>query len=431
MSIEISNTLDYKQTQVSHSEYKLAKLLQQSGGETVTITGAQQVSIFEIPAVGFNLSKSQLRFTATPAASGAGRFNYLSRDVLPIDRMELYTRAGVYLCDISNFSQFTKSAMKSETDLKTHLTKSSQDFMKPCDALGSAIEGKRPNNTPVSKVYSEPQYVEVGAVNAAQPVQQRIITLGDIKNTIFSVNKSLHMGNEVLLLRITWAPYTSWGWHGDSATDPTGDATALANNIALTNVSMYLSQEMNPMVLAGLQSQISQSGMTVSFPFCHSYKTNLTGTSHAVSLRFSRGHGKKLQKVIHAVYPNAETVNNRFNTTNAAATRKITRYYTLLNNRRVQEFDLEANSTDYMTLKEYLHDSVVQNQNVFDFNWAHVENWTGGEKNLSDAGKQSGLDLSTEQKYDLYLTTTGALNHYDFAITTKDLMVSASGVQVM
>ena len=428
--MEISSTLDYKQTQVSHSEYKLAKLLQQSGGESLTITAAQQTSIFEIPAVGFNLSKSQLRFTATPSAAGNARFNFLTRDALPIDRMELYTRAGVYLCDISNFSQFSKSAIKSETDLKTHLTKSSQDFMKPCDALGTAPEGKRPNNTGVSKVYSEPQYVEVGDDNTATPVQQRIITLGDIKNTIFSVNKSLHMGNEVLLLRITWSPYQAWGWHCDSATDPTSDATALGGNIALTNVSMYLSQEMNPMVLAGLSSQIQQAGMTVSIPFVHSYKTNLTGTSHAVSLRFSRGHGKKLQKIIHASYPNAETLNNRFNTTNVAGA-KITRYYTLLNNRRVQEFDLEANSTDYLTLKEYLHDSVVQNQGVFDFNWAHVEDWTGGEKDLADSGKQSGLDLSIEQKYDVYLTTGGALNHYDFAVCTKDLMVNASGVQVM
>jgi hypothetical protein len=59
-----------------------------------------------------------------------------------------------------------------------------------------------------------------------------------------------------------------------------------------------------------------------------------------------------------------------------------------------------------------------------------MDQFTGENHDL--ANLESGLDLSIEQKWDIYCTTVNAsYNHYDFVITQKMLTVSSAGITVI
>ena len=109
---QLSNQLDYKKETFIHPTYKLNKILPQSGSQTVTINTGGNDTIFEIPASkAFNLARSLLCFNIAPLTAGA--YYYAYKDVFtPIRQLQLYTRGGIYLCDLNelpNYSKFVKS----------------------------------------------------------------------------------------------------------------------------------------------------------------------------------------------------------------------------------------------------------------------------------------------------------------------------------
>ena len=67
MESQVSKQLDYKQSEYVHPDYRLTKLLPQSGLQlfNLTNTGAPD-TYFEIPTKVFNLARSHLFFTLPP-----------------------------------------------------------------------------------------------------------------------------------------------------------------------------------------------------------------------------------------------------------------------------------------------------------------------------------------------------------------------------
>ena len=100
-----------------------------------------------------------------------------------------------------------------------------------------------------------------------------------------------------------------------------------------------------------LRTQIASSGFQVLIPYCYTYKTALNGTSQTVSLRFNRGHGIKLKKIYHSIFNSTEQANTAYDCSNLAGA-KTQVFYTMLDNNRIQEYNLTvANGDDYIYLK--------------------------------------------------------------------------------
>jgi len=239
-----------------------------------------------------------------------------------------------------------------------------------------------------------------------------------------------------------------------------------------------------------LRSRILTGGMSVLIPYVYQYKTNISNaSSQTVTLRFNRGNGSRLKKIYHSVFNNNETVstglvttagnqrviptgydndnraviyggwnganNNAGNVTNRS---KVQVFYTMLDNERLQEFNLVcADYDDYMLLKDRLKGSVIQSADMFYYNWFWMEDFSGLEdKTIEPANSEvleSGLDLSVERKWDFYAqqvnsvaagdadtelnsvnaanSNGGSYNHYTFAITQKTLTVSSAGITVI
>jgi hypothetical protein len=417
----IDQTIQYGQTVKRDSEYKYTKVVQNTGVETVAIANASQVSTFEIPVVAFNLAKSFIKFQQTIELSADTFFNNAWVSTPPFQRVELYTRAGVYLMDVTNFANVYQAFGQR--------TKTIEDFHGADDGL---IRKTLLNDLTILKKVTglacdAAAVPPVGALTTQWRIEGR-----ELYNTVLSLDKTILVG-EVLNLRITWLANAGHGYRTDNAAGV--NPVDLTANVSIANLSLYLAQETNPAVINELSEVVSTKGMSVLIPFIHSYKTNLTGTSNAISLRFSRGHGISLERIYTSFVTGAEGSNTRYN----ADVNQFISFYSLLDSKRMQEFDITVANQDYHWMKrreqkERVVSLAITNDQT---NFAHSDDWCGGALECARKQHISGLSLDQEKKYDLYVTKSGAagvpatINYYSIAICQKQLMMGPAGVQVM
>ena len=411
MEVSLDQTIDYKQSVKRDSDYKFTKIIQNTGSETVVISNSGQVSTFDLPTVGFNLAKSYINFSQTSVTQGADNMSNLFRHTPPWQRLELFTRSGTHLMDCTNFAQaFLAMGQRNKSVEEYHST--NQDIL-----IKTSI-----NDLATKKL-------NTSVANTAQTIQWRIGGK-ELYNTVMSLDKTVILG-EAVILRITWRSAIEQGYHTNS-----NNATviALTGNITIDNLGLYLAQETNGSVLADLNQVVSTRGMSMLIPYTHVYKTNIpAATSHAISLRFSRGHGISLERVYSLFLTGDEEKSTQFDASLTAG--QFTSFYTLLDSKRVQDFDVNVASTDYSwTRQEEQAGRVVGLQPTNDTTqFAWTDNWCGDDDQCAVRQHVGGLDLSRERKYDLYVQCNGAstVNYYSVAVCQKQLMVSPSGVQVM
>src|SRR5690349_18735140 len=116
---QISNQLDYKKEVYIHPTYRLNKILPLSGSTTQTVTiGGGQETIFEIPVNAVNFSKSFITFQFQIPAGPNPSYNSTFFDCFPHFRQfQLYTRSGIYICDLNEAANYTKVVGNAETKL--------------------------------------------------------------------------------------------------------------------------------------------------------------------------------------------------------------------------------------------------------------------------------------------------------------------------
>lgn len=421
MSDTVGTTLDYKLKAKSKSHYRMTRILQQTGGEDVKMTGNGTTSVFEIPPVVHNLARSHLEFDITYAGVNA-RVVHVYRDVLPIQRVELLNRSGVYLMDIVNFQQFINATSRLETDIDTYRgAQSTGDFLYPANSLS--------NLTPVLSSVG-PTGDGAGAGNLT--ISYRV-DLGKIRNTILSLDKSIFVG-EHLNLRITWSNSADMGW--TSAPGGGDPLVTYAGNMSVSKLRLHLAQEGDEAVAREIMDKASQ--IPILIPYTWSYKTNRQGKSQALSLRFGAGHGRTLERVYNAFYGTAEEKNTRY----LRPLTHVDSFYTLLNNRRMQEFDYSSADHDVYNLKRDYAKGYVAGltRAIYEDQFCFVEDWCNGHHNCAVNNEISGLSLTGDEiKWDLFCqssniapATSGGrnLNHYTFAVCQRLMTVSSAGVQI-
>jgi len=465
----LSQQLDYKKSAYIHPTYRLSKILPQSGQQTQTITTAGgQENVFELPVYAFNLAKSYLNFTIAPPVSAvASTLNFMFMDCMaPIRQIQLYTRSGIYIADVNEVGNFTKTTWKYEIKQKEYFnnnkgyngfltTKLLQPFNNQSEAVStvsSLLKGynQRPTgiggaaaaqlgSRELTTAYLETQYLEVGTAATADPVLNVQLDLGMLKNTIFELDKDIYFG-EIILLRIVWNPTIKIYYQGATLIDSITNAAAATGNCAITNLALFLAVEKNDEITNQLRSQILSGGLNILIPYVYTYKFNLGGGSQTVSIRLNRGNGRKLKKIYHSVFNTAESSRTAYDNDERpyiANIPKVTSFYTLLDNQRLQEFDLNLlNLDDYLYQKDKLKDTLFFSSDIYYYNWAWLEDWTGlTDKTIAPtdtSNLETGISLDLERKWDFYGTMVAAnYNHYTFAITEKMLTITSQGITVI
>lgn len=435
-SVQKSDALDYKSSSSVQPTYQFLQVFQQSGLTTSNTTAGTEM-LFEIPTKVVNLSKSELVFTATPTAAAATYYNRLFTSMVPwFNQVQLYTRGGLYLADIrySNFANTitNKACTSLDEELTNDLTSGG------LTRINSDGTTRRVDGTTANLPYTEIKYVEQGAITAAEPVITYKIPLKNIGfESILELDKDLYFG-EVLILRFVLNAQSSVGFRGTNENNVSNGAAALAGVVSLSAISLRIACEKDQMIEKSVMDK-ANSGMSLVIPYIHAFKTNLAASAnHTVTLRLNRAHGHSLMRVYHSSFLAAPAVNTVYDNNNKADN-KISQYYSMLDNQRIQQFDLDTSLLDdYEYHRDLLKNSAMQNANVYQTNWFHCDDFTGFKspaerKKIYEQNVVCGIPLDVERKWDIYMTTPGAVayDYYTVAVCQRTLTIGSGGMTLL
>ena len=492
MDTHVSTELNYKPAMSIAPSYKMTQLVAREGTSDVTLLAGQLTNVFEIRGDVFNLAQSNLYFDYKIGLQ-ANKFINCYADTIPqIQMMELVTGDGKQLCYINNFAQYVKVMLKGNTHIDDYLQNDDTNILKRCNGANSSgsttgtfsngriqsgaagagggfvsaavataagdvkvnvdgtfgadrgavtgsvsastnVNALRYSNDAVSLSYTENKYIFRSALGGDLTVQYRF-KLGELKKTIFALNKDLFF-NQTIFLRITWGNKYLNGWTTDAA-NLNPDTLVDASAQTISNLYLYLAKEKNPSVIADIMAKYaSPEGLPpIIYENVIVDKTNRTAsTNQTVSRIYSIGDGVRLKSITYSVFPNDETKNQTFDTNNINGS-KVVSFRSLLNNERLYEFDVQcttASGLDYMLMKPYLKKSVIQDRNQYQYNWHFSDCFDaacGPDEQDKFSTVSSGLALSQAPlKYDIYATTVNAaFNHYLFSVVERRIQVSQS-----
>ena len=182
-------------------------------------------------------------------------------------------------------------------------------------------------------------------------------------------------------MRLVWNGVNKIAFFGTSTTNPdvgntavtntpatVGDAAAVAGStlglIQVSSLQLYLAIEKNQNIINQMQSQVLSGGLTYLIPYVLQFKNSpAASTSQSVTVRFNRGHGAKLIKIYHSIYNLAESLNLAYEHNNINGA-KLQRYYSMLDNERIQEFELDCTKLDdWNLMRENLAGTPLQSSN--------------------------------------------------------------------
>ena len=279
-------------------------------------------------------------------------------------------------------------------------------------------------------------------------------------NTIFAMNKDIYFG-EVVNVRIVFDTPDSVYFRTTPAsrvnvaagdfnyTDaltagPPANYTAVSNNVTLNNIGLFVAVESDPTIVNEIVNKVTTEGLKFNIPYVTTNKIAFNSQTPSISLRYNTAHGRKLRKIYYAPFHQTEsgqTSYMRYNDIGLVAPNAsqqiIQSFYTMLNNDRLNDFDINCTvQQDYTLLQRKLTKSALQSYRDYAASWFWVEDFSGEgplwDKESQDYTISTGIPLTSEQKFDIYLNCTNAitLNHYVFAITEKELFIKPGSIMV-
>lgn len=469
--------LKYEEIIVTVPTYEYSRIYPQSSA-TLNITADGQESVFEIPPKCFNFSKASLNFTMTPIAGT--HFNNIHCDGVPfISQIQLYTRSGLFLCNITSLNKYLNTISRREnklTDVQTwsraghnngfmdvlrcpksnpvggnplnftgnvptiagdaNITVANMAvIVNEINRLNAAIvnrNGNYPNADTAGSFADDPiYYIGDGVDTEANPVIRYMIPLERIKYCILSQNKDICF-NEVLYLKLIWAHPNITGFN-TTARNLIAGSVPIAG-YAISGLLLYLPIEKNEFIIKKINDQIAAK-FTYAVNFVYTQKiAKGAELGQSLSIRVNRSHGNKIKKIFYVPYAFDETGGTAFLHTSTP----IVEYYTTINNvRRTQHNILPADGLDWLEQKESLTGSCVTGSTAFYYGWCHVEDFTHRatltEKGCDEDRYNDGLLLELEQIYNVncLVTTNAPLMNYFFIVCAKELVITPQGITLM
>jgi hypothetical protein len=460
--------IDYRGKEFTALKYNYQRLIQQTGGQTVTVSSSGgQESVFEIPSVVFNPARSYIQFTAYFQESAtAGQRTWIPANLLPFwQQVQFLPRGGIPLVDLNNAQNYTQMIMAREkkfSDLKTAWdTNTAGATAATATGFGTGtrisntvnIVNYRLNNTTSSIAFDEFLYHYIGAAAAGAAGDLYInfkIPLSMFENTLLSADKDVYFGGMVTTLRLVWGAATKMAFTSSSATDatqgaayPATNASAYNRSVAISNLSLLLAKEDNPIVQQNIIDQVmNKGGLSFYYPYVwHDKRPIGPSTNHSVTLRYNKMHGLRLKKIYISAYNGIEGQNliyDRLNT--PGATQKINSFYTQLDNNRLQQYNLSCLATDgddWTLMQDGYKGSLILSSDMHYYNWLWEEDF-GFERPPDEMPTSPptdnlvcGLDLGIERRFDLQaVTPNNTYNWYSFAVTQRKLTIGPNAILV-
>ena len=338
------------------------------------------------------------------------------------------------------------------------------------------------------------------------------IPLASVKDTVLEINKSLYFGDN-LILSLAFNPTIKFSWTSTAGIDGGGATHAVATgplNISgpavlnagtlpvqwspntgavaqtltasLSNISLYIAVETDPIITAQLINQVNTGGFSMTIPYVYCTKspvqvtastaTVFTTNQFSMQQRITRGYGQRLLRCYSAIFgaegvgsqcaltgatsylppsigdsvtsvaanallgPTAGAVTGF--TTNQHDDSTLGGYNTTLDGIRLQDFTLSANdSTHWLVNEPYLRGSCILNSEQYKNQCLHIDSWTGKPVCDEDDTVVNGLSLDADKTYGityptLYnISTATQKNHYLFFVVQRTLAIKGNQISLM
>jgi hypothetical protein len=435
MERKIDSTIDYDQSQITNSSYSHSKIVPLSGQQTVTVTPSSGVdTTWELPVQAYNLCRSYLYAKVTIPANAKAHFYHTG--MLPFSSVQIFSRTGNYLLNLQeNAHKYTRVCLTADSTQEELEHGGEENPLYVSNDAKSLLGGKGSSGSTVAK-YREQAYLKSAAPGQFTATLQ--IPLSAFKNTICDVDKSILLG-EIVVMKVKWAKGSDVSFLATAETDPDTGVATQVENITYSEVGLYLAIERSAAVVEALQAQVSsEGGFTMLCPYPTVYTNSIqASTRQNVSLRLNKSNASSLKAIKHTAFPGGGANNLFFDRDNTGAS-KIKKYYSNINNQRLQEqqIDIENNDDDWWYMKQRYKKTAVLNKGIHDNNWIHEDNFVDYADRFSngeiDRSAYGGLDLNNEIRVDIYYETANvALDHFTIVDGIKVLNVNSRGIAII
>lgn len=321
------------------------------------------------------------------------------------------------------------------------------------------------------------------------------IPLKSIKDTILEVNRSLYFGDN-LILSLSFNPTNKFSWISNGGIDggqsagttaspgttlstgtapiqwsPITGCAAATNTAAITNLSLYIAVETDPIVTSQLISKVNGAGFTMTIPYVYCTKSPVavsailataapSTNSFSMQQRITRGYGHRLLRCYSAIFGSEGVTASNMNimdtshafpttigdgttimgagsvtgfTTNQHSDLCLGGYNTSLDGIRLQDFTVSASdSTHWLINEPYLRGSAILTLDQYKNQCCHIDSWTGKPVCEEDDTVDNGLSLDADKTYGvtyptLYNTSAStSFNHYLFFVVQRILAIKGN-----
>ena len=459
--------------------YRYNKNIPTSGSQTFSLGSSSTTNCqFELASNCYNLSKSKIVFDIvlpfTSDGSGgdilaSSKFNVIHADPLAMfDRIQLYTRSGIQLVDLTSANNFSKMVSPYITKISELQQRSTGGYtidptantivapitqaaaqLVPIQGIQSSnvaavsstavnTGNQRPDGNCSNVLLSEFRYLFAGATGNNAVIATSTtgsvylsyqLNLGIIYDTLLALNKDLYWDTN-LILSLTFAPHSKFATQTSSLTLATATVTPCLS-CTVNNMSLFLAMETNQDIINQLRNKVQTTGMTLQIPYVYTQKYNSGGSATSSSLfqRFNSGMGQRIIKFYYSVLNGTETALTAFDNSNLTA--KLTDIYTSLNNQRLQEYPLNlGKAEDYLFNETNFENSTIISGNIYKYNWMHCDNFGNGNLTNSDLTEPQGISLAEEKTYTVFVNhaVAAAYNQYLFTVVQRELVIHGPNI---
>jgi hypothetical protein len=449
----VAPQFNYKPFMMNGPMYKWVRIqLSNTNSNSLTLsTTSTTEAHFKLPANDvFNLSKSKLAYQiALPAsATGAGYKTAMIADCYPFcGNVSLETGNGIQAVNLQEASKFSKITTKCNTKLNDYLAKDSSEVCYPNYGYVTTdfvtknylLNGTNLLDAP-DVPYLENQYYQATADENAQTFD-KCITLGELKHTLFEVDKDITIGTNDLYAKFTIGETTKWTFEC-KASDGTGVINAPLPTMA--NVYLFLAVQTNETIIKEVRNMYNNGGIKLLFdyPFCTKQSVSAS-TNQNVVVTYSSANGKRLKRIYHTVFNNTEQKSGIIECANVDGA-KVKTYNTYLDATKLQPYviDNQAVSTSPDSLSawrwnaRFCRNSPILNRALYNKNWFHCDSFEStdmekeGQLPVDKDNVVDGLLMDKNMNYTFESTTPNtAFIHFNIAIFQRELLINKDGIQ--
>lgn len=456
---------------IAAPRYRYVKMWPTQGASSITITpGTGQTVQFEIPTRSINYSLSYIcgKMTFTGDTDYA---HWMRTDAVTwCQRLSYKTRSGATMIELDHLDHYTAIANRYETPVEEVVSGSEQDVVMPCrnylyytepvltelkTALVDSKDGPIPavitdaknigsyDIYPESAAYVKHPFVEAKyckrlSTDLDDDGEHRFMVPLNrlVPNSVFSRRSDMRLP-EIGILTLTLNPGNKIAWESKSIADPTNNAKAEEKNCTLTDFYLLLAIQEDPLYEAMQDERMSKGySIPINYPFGVQTTFSNATTSQNVSFTFNSGHGRRLVKLYHTVFPSSEEKNLLLDHRSIYGSQKVGSYHVKINGLRTTDEDLKtdpADPTAYLYHRPLLDGTSIVNADVYHQNFAHIEDIgrIGGPKRWKELNFRKddalvGEPLDKDLKFEFVSTTQNTtLTHYTFAVLQRQLSVNS------